>query len=314
MDIGGTKCAVCLADADGRIRTRREFATQVERGPEAILSELEDTAEAILQETSTGNGGLIGIGVSCGGPLDPERGVIQLPPNLPLWDNVPVRAALESRFPGVQVRLENDANATALAEWRLGAGRGCRNMAFMTVGTGVGGGLILEGRIYRGTSFLAGEIGHTTVLRNGPLCRCGKRGCLEALASGPGVAALAQESVDYGRGRALMARVGGKKASITARDVVECAKEGDAFCAGILEEAGTYLGLGIANLLMILNLERVVLGTLAVHAGELLLKPVREAVSVYAWKPIAEVCSIVPAELGDRAQDLAAVSLWMQDP
>ena len=160
---------------------------------------------------------------------------------------------------------------------------------------------------------LTGEIGHTTILMNGPLCGCGKRGCLEALASGPAIARLARESMHYGRHRRVLALAGGKPGDITAAHVVEAAKEGDAFAVQILEEAGTYLGVGIANVIQLFNPERVILGTIAVHAGDLLLEPVRCAVEEYAWERSRDVCRIVPAELGDRAQDLACVALWLDD-
>jgi glucokinase len=208
------------------------------------------------------------------------------------------------------VRVENDANATALAEWRFGAGKGTRNMIFLTMGTGIGGGLILDGRLYAGTNNLAGEIGHHTILMNGPLCGCGKRGCLEALASGPAIARLARESMMYGRHKRVLALAGGKPADITAAHVVEAAHEGDAFARQVLDEAGTYMGVGIANLIQLLNPEIIILGTIAVHAGDLILHPIRAAVKEYAWERSAAVCRIVPAELGDRAQDLAAVALW----
>lgn len=317
IDIGGTKSAVVLGRADGTILARRAEPTQAETGPEAILSRLIAMARELMRSGVEGGGSggsgldspLEGIGISCGGPLDTKTGLVYSPPNLPGWDAVPVRALFEKAFPGVRVVLENDANATALAEWRYGAGRGTQNMAFLTMGTGIGGGLILDGRLYRGTNDLAGEVGHQTILLNGPLCGCGKRGCLEALASGPAIARLARESLHYGRGKRLVEAAGGKPSNITAQHVVQAAKEGDAFSRSLLAEVGTYMGIGIANLIQTLNPERIILGTLAVHAGDLLLDPIRQAVAEYAWERARAVCEIVPAALGDRAQDLAALSL-----
>lgn len=308
VDIGGTKCAVALGMPDGSLLRRREEPTRAdEMGPEAIIERLAAMARALLAEQA--GGAPEGIGISCGGPLDSRTGIVHDPPNLRGWDAVPVRAFFESAFPGVPVALENDANATALAEWRWGAGRGTRNMAFVTIGTGIGGGLILDGRLYRGTNDLAGEVGHQTILPNGPLCGCGKCGCLEALASGPAIARLARESLDYGRGNRLLQAAGGKPADIQARHVVAAAREGDPFSRSILAEAGTYLGIGLANLIQILNPERIILGTIAVHAGDLLLEPVRQSVADRAWERARSVCAIVPAELGDRAQDLAAIGI-----
>jgi glucokinase len=309
VDIGGTKSAVILGRADGEITARRAEPTEAKSGPQAILARLIAMARELLKQHEVLPDTLSGIGISCGGPLDTKTGLVYSPPNLPGWEAVPVRAMFEEAFPGATVVLENDANATALAEWRYGAGRGTQSMVFLTMGTGIGGGLILDGRLYRGANDLAGEVGHQTILINGPLCNCGKRGCLEALASGPAVARLAQESLHYGRGKRLIEIAGGKPAQITAQHVIEAAKEGDSFCLTVLSEVGTYMGIGLANLIQILNPERIVLGTLAVHAGELLMEPIRTAVAEYAWERSRSVCEIVPAALGDRAQDLAAIVL-----
>ncbi len=304
IDIGGTKCAAVLGTSEGEVLERRAMPTEADAG-------WRDIVDRLLQMARDVGGGreLTGVGISCGGPLDTTRGVVMSPPNLPGWDAVPIRSEFERAFPGVRVELENDANATALAEWRWGAGRGTRHMAFLTMGTGIGGGLILDGRLYRGANDLAGEVGHQTILPEGPLCGCGKRGCLEALASGPSIGRLARDSVMYGRGRRVLELAGGKVADITARQVIEAAREGDAFGLGILEEAGTYMGIGLANLIQIINPERIVLGTIAVHAGDLILEPIRRTVAERAWARAVERCTIVPAELGDRAQDLAALAL-----
>jgi glucokinase len=313
VDIGGTKCAVALARPDGEILHRRSERTlSGERSPQEVLTRLTDLAREIMAEARVMASDVRGVGVSCGGPLDTKTGVIFAPPNLPDWKEVPVRAFFEEAL-GLSVRVENDANATALAEWKFGAGKGAQNVVFLTMGTGIGGGLILDGRLYRGTNDLAGEIGHQTILLNGPQCGCGKRGCLEALASGPAIARLARESLLYGRQKRVLALAGGKPADITAAHVIEAAQEGDAFARQILAEAGTYMGLGIANLIQILNPERVILGTIAVHAGDLILTPIRAAVAEYAWPRSSAVCEILPAALGDRAQDLAAIALWLQD-
>lgn len=309
IDIGGTKCAVALGRADGKILSRKAMLTEVDRlSPQQVLEQLAAMARELMIAAKE-NGKPIGAGVSCGGPLDSKTGVIHSPPNMPEWKSVPVRAFFEKAL-SLPVRVENDANATALAEWQYGAGKGTRNFVFLTMGTGIGGGLILDGRLYRGTNDLAGEIGHQTVLMNGPLCGCGKRGCLEALASGPAIARLARESMVYGRHKKVLALAGGKPGDITAAHVVEAANAGDAFARQILEEAGTYMGLGIANVIQMLNPERIALGTIAVHAGDHILNPIRAAVAEYAWKRSADVCQILPAALGDEAQDLAAIALW----
>lgn len=312
VDIGGTKCAVAMGTEDGRILERLEMPTQAERGPSDILERLLKLARELLERRRAyldDEPPLRGIGISCGGPLDTRTGKVYSPPNLPGWEGVPVRDMFEAAFPGVPVLLENDANATALAEWRWGAGRGARNVVYLTQGTGIGGGLILEGRLYRGTNDLAGEVGHQTILPDGPLCGCGKRGCLEALASGPAIARRARERLAAGETGTRLPPPDVAPQDVTARHVVEAAHAGDPLAQSVLAEAGEYMGIGIANLIQILNPETVILGTIAVHAGEWILGPIRRSVEKHAWSRARSVCRIVPAALGDRAQDLAAIAL-----
>jgi glucokinase len=306
VDIGGTKVACVLADAAGRIITRQWQPTRSAEGWQAVVQQLFEMTERVLEGVFCQQ--VRGIGISCGGPLDSQKGIVYSPPNLPGWDAVPIKQLFEERF-GLPTRLENDANATALAEHRFGAGRGTRHMVFMTWGTGIGGGLILDGRLYRGANDLAGEIGHTTVLLDGPLCGCGKRGCLEALASGPSIARRARELAGESPESLVWQRVSPE--AVTAQHIVEAAIEGDTFARFVLAEAATYMGIGIANVAQILNPERVVLGTIAVKAGDLVLEPLRRALAVHAWGRVREALQVVPAELGDRAQDVAAVCLWL---
>src|SRR5688500_492842 len=209
IDIGGTKSAVCLGTESGKVVDRAEIAMDSAEAPESVAAKLVDSARVLLKQHDLSPKQLGGIGVSCGGPLDVESGTILRPPNLPLWESVPSRSMLQSAFSGVRVVVENDANATALAEWKFGAGKGARNLVFVTMGTGIGAGIILDGRLFRGANGMAGEVGHQTIKIDGPKCGCGKRGCLEALASGPAIARLAQESLLYGRGHGLLDKAGG---------------------------------------------------------------------------------------------------------
>lgn len=308
VDIGGTKIACVLGDAKGNVLARRWQPTRAQESWQAVVHQLFEMTEQVMRDVQRQQ--IRGIGISCGGPLDSQKGMVYSPPNLPGWDAVPIKQIFEERF-GLPARLENDANATALAEHRFGAGRGTRHMVFMTWGTGIGGGLVLDGRLYRGANDLAGEIGHTTVLLDGPPCGCGKRGCLEALASGPAIARRARELAQESPESAVWRRVSPEE--VTAQHVVESAIEGDTFARFVLAEAGTYMGIGIANVAQLLNPERVVLGTIAVKAGDLVLEPLHRALEVHAWGRVCEVLEVVPAELGDRAQDLAAVCLWLED-
>jgi glucokinase len=294
LDIGGTKSAAVVGDETGAVLHRSVGPTPLGDWREAVAF-LVALLQSVCREAGITADQAEALGVSCGGPLDSQTGVVYSPPNLPTWDGVPLKVLLQDQFGGLPVIVENDANATALAEHRWGAGVGCRDMAFLTMGTGIGAGLILDGRLYRGRNDLAGEIGHATVWPDGPLCPCGKRGCLEALASGTAIARIGRERY--------------RDPDLTALDICERARRGDPLACEIIAETARWMGLGLANLLHTLNLERVVLGTLAVHAADLLLEPICAAAKVNCWPRVWEGVSIVPAALGDAAQDKAALAV-----
>lgn len=294
IDLGGTKSAALLLEEDGTVVHRLAAPTPATGDAETLFAFLLGLAERTLAL-----GPVVGVGVSAGAPADAQNGLIFAAPNLPGWGTAgfPFAARLSGALGGLPVRVENDADATALAEHRFGAGRGTRNMAFLTVGTGIGSGLVLNGGLHRGRRGAGGEIGHIAVVPEGRACPCGLQGCLEAYASGPSVTRIAQEL--------------GWTGEASGRAVVEGARAGNAACLASLEQAATHLGQGLATLAMLLDLERVVLGTLAVHAGDLLLPRVRAVVRERAWARLTEGLEIVPAELGDRAQDLAALCAWL---
>jgi glucokinase len=304
VDIGGTKTACAAGTFSGDIIARREHPTPLARGPEACLERIARELRQVLREIRGSLPAPVSIGVACGGPLDSRAGVIYSPPNLPGWDGVPVKAFLEKRF-GLPAFVENDANAGALAEYRFGAGRGTRNLVYLTLGTGIGGGIIVEGRLYRGTTDDAGEIGHTTILPDGPECLCGKRGCLEALVAGPAIGTRAQRLARE-HPESLMHRLVGGDA-ITAVHALQAAKQGDRAAREVWRETGCYLGIGIANLVQVLNPQVIVIGTIAVHARDLLLRPTRDSARRHAWPRALKAVRIVPARLGEHVGDLAAL-------
>jgi glucokinase len=306
VDIGGTKTACAMGAAAGEVLARREHPTPVARGPEACLERIARELRAVLREAPGELPQPESIGVACGGPLDSRAGIIYSPPNLPGWDGVPVKAFLEERF-GLPTYVENDANAGALAEHRFGAGRGARNLVYLTLGTGIGGGIILSGRLYRGTTDDAGEIGHTTVLPDGPECLCGKRGCLEALVAGPAIGQRAQRLAEAHPESPMRELARGGIGSITAVHALQAARGGDRVAREVFRETGRYLGLGIANLIQVLNPQVVVLGTIAVHARDILLGPTRRAAREHTWPRAWKAVRIVPAKLGERVGDLAAL-------
>ena len=255
-------------------------------------------------------GQLSGIGVSCGGPLDSRAGLIQSPPNLPGWDDVPITAVLKRAF-GCPARLQNDANACALAEWRFGAGRGTRNMVFLTFGTGMGAGLIIDGRLYEGTNDLAGEVGHVRLSEEGPQ-GYGKTGAFEAYCSGSGIAKLARAAAEkLLRAGKPVAFCGSADdlSSITAQRVGEAADAGDQVARDILAESGKFLGRGCAMIIDILNPQRIVIGSIFSRCRPHLVKAMEEEIAREALPAAARVCQVVPAALGESIGDFASLAV-----
>jgi glucokinase len=237
---------------------------------------------------------VIGIGVGAPGPLDRERGIVVTTPNLG-WTNFPLRDVIAERT-RLPVRIDNDANCATLGEWWLGAARGANNVIGMTIGTGIGGGIILGGRLYHGSSDVAGEIGHATIDITGRRCKCGNYGCLEAYASGPSIADRAREAIS-GDDCLLVKMVGGDLNRITAATVYEAAKRGDETALDVVRETSRFLGAGVANLLNIFNPDIVVIAGGVTQAGETLFGPLRREVRKRAFKPAVDACEIVPGVL-----------------
>ena len=313
IDIGGTKLATVVADKTGHILGKVRKPTLSEKGPEYAIDLLFDMVREVVSQVGLEQKAISAIGVSCGGPLDTKTGIVYSPPNLPGWDALPLKARLESEFQ-VPVTIENDANASALAEFRFGGGRGYNAVLYMTMSTGIGGGIVIDGQVYHGANDSAGEVGHQILLPNGPRCGCGKQGCLEALCSGPAIARRAQTAIqkqleDEKSSTAMLTLADGRIENVKSEHVLAAARTGDALALELVQETAYYMGWGIANLVNILNPDIVLLGTIAVAAGDLLLNPIRETVSRFAMTRPAEVVNIAPAQLGDALGDLAAVAL-----
>ena len=314
IDIGGTKLATAVADSTGHILSKVRKPTLAERGPEYALQLLFDMVRETVELAGLEQKSISAIGVSCGGPLDTKTGVVYSPPNLPGWDALPLKAKLESEF-GIPVTIENDANASALAEYRFGGGRGYDALLYMTMSTGIGGGIVIDGQIYHGANDSAGEVGHQILLPDGPPCGCGKRGCLEALCSGPAIARRAQaairKQIETGKiaTTELLTRADGRIETVKSEHVLAAAQTGDALALQLVDETAYYMGWGIANLVNILNPDIVLLGTIAIAAGDLLLNPIRKTVAEFAMVRPAEAVKIEPAQLGEALGDLAAIAL-----
>lgn len=303
IDIGGTKCAVSIPSGENAVSETARFPTA---DPQTTIARLLAETEAL------GPGARPAIGISCGGPLDAEKGLILSPPNLPGWDGIAICDAFTRRFGGA-AWLMNDANACALAEWRFGAGRGTRSMVFLTMGTGMGGGLILDGRLYEGANGNAGEVGHLRLAPSGPI-GFGKAGSFEGFCSGGGLAQLARARVSAHGGSTSLRQH--PVESLTARDVGEAADQGDPLARAILEEVGGRLGEGLALLVDILNPERIVIGSIFSRCGRHLTASMLEALRREALPQALAVCSVVPATLGDTVGSYAAVALarYKMDP
>lgn len=309
IDIGGTKCAVIYGiDTDGelRIADKVKFATtDVDSTVAAILGEL----KAMCSKHGLDASNTHGVGISCGGPLDSRNGVVMSPPNLPGWDNIPIVRLVEETV-GIPAALQNDANACALAEWRYGAGRGSRNMIFLTFGTGMGAGLVLDGKLYSGTNDNAGEAGHIRLSEFGPV-GYGKAGSFEGFASGGGIAQLAASAVKEKlmMGQKVSWCPDGDLQSITARTVAEAAAAGDELAVGVYRTSATYLGRALAVLIDIINPEVIVIGSIFVRAESLIRPFMQEAIDRDALPAAAAVCKVKPAELGEATGDFASLSI-----
>lgn len=313
IDIGGTKCAVLLGraqgDADDIIIDKLRFETRVGRGWCAVTEELLDNVEEIIKKNALSPEDILCAGISCGGPLDSRRGVILAPPNLPDWECVPIVDMIEERF-GFDAYLQNDANACALAEWKFGAGKGLRNMIFLTFGTGMGAGLILDGKLYSGTNDMAGEVGHMRIAADGPI-GYGKRGSFEGFCSGGGIGRLAQEmarkTLENG-GSTLMCKTAEDIENITAKSAAEAAENGDETAKEVYRICGEKLGEGLAILADILDPQAIIIGSIFARSGHLLKDSMEKALHREALSQTAG-CRIIPAGLGEKIGDLASLGI-----
>jgi glucokinase len=308
IDIGGTKLATVVADGKGNILSKVRRPTRADKGPEYAIQLLFEMVYETISQAGLEQKSISAIGVSCGGPLDTKTGIVYSPPNLPGWDAFPLKARLESEFK-VATTIENDANASALAEYRFGGGRGYDAILYMTMSTGIGGGIVINGKVYHGANDSAGEVGHQILLPDGPLCGCGKRGCLEALCSGPAIARRAKEAIQKESHTAILGLADGCIEAVKSEHVLNAARQGDALALKLVDETAYYMGWGLANLVNILNPDIILLGTIAIAAGDLLLDPIRKTVSTFAMARPAEAVKIMPAQLGESLGDLAAIAL-----
>lgn len=316
IDIGGTKCAVILGkgelceNTDGFIIDKIKFPTDVKRGWKAVLNEILEKGDELLSRNNIKSTELIGVGISCGGPLNSKKGTINCPPNLPDWDSVPIVKIVGEHF-GVRCVLHNDANACAVAEWRFGAGKGYNNLVFLTFGTGMGAGLILDGKLYCGTNDCAGEVGHIRLAEAGPI-GYGKAGSFEGFCSGGGIKNLAQMTAKKyleENKTSLLFKTKEDIERLDARVVAEAMYQGDEFAKEVYLKCAEYLGRGLSVIIDILNPEAVVIGSIYERNQEFFLPIIKAVIKKEALSFNADVCEILPAKLGDSIGDFAALGV-----
>lgn len=314
LDIGGTKCAVVSGVSDGKggieILSRIFFPTETEKGVENTFRNLYDAIDKTLEDNKWKPEDVAAMGISCGGPLDTRKGIVMSPPNLPGWDNIPMVKMLEDRY-GIRTRIQNDANACALAEWQFGAGRGFDNVVFLTFGTGMGSGLILDGRLYEGTNGNAGEVGHMRLEPDGPI-GFRKAGSFEGFCSGGGLAQMgrkaAQQAFNEGR-KVLFASTPEDIPSISAKSIAQAAYAGDPVAREIFRNCGEHLGKALSVIVDIINPDVIVIGSIYLRHQDLLEEAMRKELEKEALDISLNVCKIVPAGLGEKIGDYAALSV-----
>jgi glucokinase len=312
IDIGGTNLVVGSVAEDGSsMVASASEPTHSEAGATDVVDRLVALAERAIATTRREVPGaeILGVGVGAPGPLDTKRGIVLLTPNLG-WVNMPLRQLIHDRL-GLPAALDNDANCAVLGEWWVGAARGARHAIGITIGTGIGGGLIIDGQLYHGASDVAGEIGHTTIDTEGRRCKCGNYGCLEAYASGPNIALRAVEELEAGAESRLRTLVGGDLQKITAQTVYQAAANGDELALEVVNDTAKFLGVGIGNLLNVYNPEVVVVCGGVTLAGDHLFEPLRREVARRAFKPAVTACRIVPGELSGTAGVYGAAKVFL---
>ena len=314
LDIGGTNVRVGLVPAEGGRPVALEHrSTPGLGGQDVVVGELAAVVEEVI-ETGLGaagdpDGEVLGLGIGSPGPLDLERGIVLDAFNLG-WKDFPLRDALGEAV-GLPVILDNDANCATWGEYWQGAGRGARSLVGVTLGTGIGGGVILEGTLVHGASASAGELGHMSIDFHGRRCKCGNYGCLEAYASGPNIAARAREGLEAGAESVLTSLVEGDLTRLTAATVYEAILEGDAYAGEVMLETAKILGAGVANIVNVLNPHVVVIVGGVTRAGHYLFNPLRAEVRRRAFKSAEQACKIVPGELPQTAGVIGAAGLFL---
>lgn len=323
VDIGGTKVSVTLGNSQGKILAKHLLPVLVGKKAQQGIEKVVETLNRLKTDffkrglAPFGSRRLLGIGVGVPGPIDPSQGIVERSPHLKGWEGFPLKGFLERKLQ-LPVKITNDANAAAIGEKVFGGGRRVDNFVYLTISTGIGGGIILGGKLFSGSSFGAGEVGHTIVVPGGARCGCGHQGCLEAYASGTAIADYVRLEIQRGRRLKIPLthpsppkgeRVKGEGGKITAELVARAAREKDPLALEAFRRAGYFLGIGLANLINLLNPEMLILGGSVMKSSRFLWTSMRESVQCHAWPSLYKGCRIVRTRLGDRVGDLGALAL-----
>ena len=316
VDLGGTNIVTGAVAEDGSaVLGVRSDSTKPEQGADAVVGRIARLCRESIGEAEQKAGitpdAIAGVGIGSPGPLDREKGLVLVTPNLG-WKDFPLRQRVSEALDGLPATLDNDANCAVFGEWWLGAGRGSRHLIGLTIGTGIGGGIVMDGKLYHGASDAAGEVGHTTIDSTGRRCKCGNYGCLEAYASGPNIAARAVEGIEAGAESKLPGYVDGDLSKITAQTVYQAAHDGDDYAQEVVKETAKLLGAGVANLINIFNPDTVVVLGGVTLAGDRLFTPLRAEVKKRAFKPAVAACKILPGELPGTAGVVGAAATFKQ--
>ncbi len=303
IDVGGTNVKIALVSDDGKIIYSNSIPTRAEMGYEYTINSMKEAIKDLLKETKLQASDIEGMGFGFPGQIDCQNGIVRLAPNIPGWVNVPIAKIMEEEF-SIPTRVDNDVRTAALGELNYGAGVGCQNLVCITVGTGIGSGLVINGKLVRGASNAAGELGHIKLnMEGGPLCGCGDRGCLEAYASGPSIVAMAEDYIRGGKSTKYRELA---NPEITPYIVAVAAKEGDPVAKQIFRIMGEYIGIGLTSVINLLNPEKVIIGGGVAAAGDILFDPIKETIAKRAMTIQKEAVEIVPAQLGNTAGVIGA--------
>jgi glucokinase len=312
IDLGGTKILTAVANSKGKMLSRDHSITPASRGYEAVIQSILESANHALEQADVTISELTAVGIGAPGLSNPETGVLFTSPNLPGWRDVPLRDIMQEKL-NRKTFLINDANAAALGEFHFGAARGVRNFIYITLSTGIGGGIFIDGKIYSGAIGAAGEVGHMTIDDDGPICNCGNRGCWETLASGTALAREAKYRIKEGVTTSILEYAEGDIENVTAQIVQSAAENGDSLAKELIAQTGYYVGVGLANLINIFNPELIVIGGGLSNIGDMLLKPAFKVAGERAYRESFRATRFVSAGLGRNSGVLGAAAFALQE-